>query len=258
MVRVSSAPMPAATPDRQPDAGPTRPARALFYDAAQKLTWLLMVLVYRLRVARGKPSDGAPRPIAADRAYLVIANHQSFFDPVIAASSVPRRLTFLARASLFKNRLFAALIRSLNAVPLNDEGSDTAAIRTAIEQLKLGRCVLIFPEGTRTPDGAVHPFKRGCWVLLSRAKCDVLPVGIDGAFEAFPRRAKFPAVWGQRLAARVGDPIDSDKLLAMGPDEGLTHLAHTVDALRRQARDDIRQATHGRWPPTGAGDSQQI
>lgn len=236
---------------------PGRPLGSLWlYAAACAITRALCILVYRLRASAGVAPGRHAGPVAMpfDRPLLVVVNHQSFLDPVIVADVLPRQLTFLARASLFKNPVFGSLIRNLNAVPLKDDGSDTAAIRIALEQLKLGRCVLIFPEGRRTPDGAMRPFKRGVWLLLSRARCDVLPIGLDGAFNAFPRNQTLPNLWGQRLAIRVGAPVGHAELSALGPDAGLAHLARTVDTLRLQARADIRRATGDAWPPKGRAD----
>lgn len=198
----------------------------LFYQVCWTALWLVFTSVYRLRVrgAANIPSDG---PL------LVVANHQSLIDPpCIGMAFKGRQLNFIARDGLFKNPVFAALIRGLNAVPIKENGSDTAAIRTALEQLGMGRALLIFPEGTRSPDGEIHEFKRGFWLLMSRAKCPVLPVAIEGAYRAFPRGRAWPRVWAQRLTVTVGKPISCDELLAMGPERGLPHLREQVHALR--------------------------
>ncbi len=172
------------------------------------------------------------RHIPAEGPLLVIANHQSHFDPVtLGIAVIPRQMNYLARATLFFPG-FGLLIRAFNAVPLKQDAPDTAAIRTALDQLAMGRCVMVFPEGSRTPDGELHEFKRGTWLLLSRARCNILPVALEGGFDAFPRRAKRPKLFGQRLAANIGPVIDGAALLAMGPDAGLRHLERTIETLR--------------------------
>src|SRR5207247_1098752 len=70
---------------------------------------------------------------------LVVANHQSFLDPLIIGLCARRPLVYLARKTLFKNRLFAAMIRSLNAVPIDQEGIGKEGIRVILEQLSLGK-----------------------------------------------------------------------------------------------------------------------
>lgn len=223
-----------------PAATPSRPAGSpWFYD----FMWLLLMSfftgVYRLRVWH---ADRVP----ARGPLLLVANHQSHLDPPAIGMAVrSRRLTFLARSTLFtSSRLFGRAIHALGAVPLKQDAPDAAAMRLTIDLLKQGHAVLVFPEGSRTLDGAMHPFKRGVWLLLSRARCTILPVAIEGAYDAFPRRAARPKFWRQRLGVMVGHPIAADTLLALGPDAGLLHLATTVDALRAQAAARLAASGH--------------
>lgn len=147
---------------------------------------------------------------------LVIANHQSFLDPVLVGLAVRRPLTPLARQSLFRHRSFAWLIRSLRAVPVNQEGFAREGLVTILEQLKAERAVLIFPEGERTPDGSIMPLRPGIHLLLKRVAVPILPVGIAGAYEAWPRWRKYPIpsplflpVGRSTIAVSVGTPLDS-------------------------------------------------
>jgi len=223
----------------------------LFYECCWSLLWVVLTLFYRLRVVGGErvPRTG---PL------LVVANHQSFLDPPLVGMGIPgRHLNFIARGGLFSSRLFGGLIRALNAVPIKESGSDTAAIRTALEQLAAGRAVLIFPEGSRTPDGAVHEFKRGAWVLLSRAKCTVVPAAVEGAFDAWPRSGlgKRARLLGARVAVEFGRPLSHAELAALGPERGLALLRDTIDAMRRDLRHEMRRATGGAYPAAGAGDA---
>jgi 1-acyl-sn-glycerol-3-phosphate acyltransferase len=165
-----------------------------------------------------------------------------------------RHINFIARGGLFGNPLFGSYIRALNAVPIKETGSDTAAIRTALEQLSKGRIVLLFPEGSRSPDGTLQEFKRGFWLLMSRAKCRVLPMGIDGAFDAWPRGRGLPRLWGSRIAVSIGAPLSHEALMAMGPDQGLPYLRQVVDALRLDARHELRKGTRERYPVEGPAD----
>ena len=221
----------------------------LLYYAVCKITLVLFKVFFRLR-SRGTSNMPARGPV------LVAVNHQSHLDAEAVSIVLPRHVVFIARAGLFKNPLFGWFIRALNSVPIKEGGSDTAAIRAALEQLARGRAVLIFPEGTRSPDGAMRPLKRGVWLLLSRGKCPILPVGVDGGFDAWPRGARFPRLFaGARIAVAVGAPINPDELLLLGPERGLLLLGERLDALRLQARAMARDASRGRWPPAGPGDA---
>jgi 1-acyl-sn-glycerol-3-phosphate acyltransferase len=213
---------------RQLDPG--RPLhRLLFYRVCWSACWLLLTLVYRLRVLHG---DRVPRTGGV----LVIANHQSHFDPpAVGVALRIRHIVPIARQGLFKSRVLGWVIARLNAIPVNEKEGDTVAIRKAVRELAEGRCILIFPEGARTFDGHLQTFKRGAWVLISRAKVPVLPAGIDGFYHAWPRQRHVPFFWRRRTAVAFGEPIDHDRLLAMGPEEGLAFLTRRVEELRLES-----------------------
>ncbi|MGA1393613.1 MAG: lysophospholipid acyltransferase family protein, partial [Phycisphaerales bacterium] len=101
-----------------------------------------------------------------------------------------------------------------------------AAMRAAMAELEAGRCVVVFPEGTRSPDGSMQPFRRGVLLLLKRAKATVLPMGVAGTFEAWPKGRR-PGLCGRgRLAG--GEPISSEELLGLSSDEALARLEREV------------------------------
>lgn len=205
----------------------------LWYHLCCTLCRTFLTLVYGVRIWGGRNvPDAGP--------LLVISNHQSHYDPVLVGAALTNRhLNFMARSGLFNVPGFEKLIRSLNAHPIRQGEPDTAAIRLLIEQLKLGRAVLVFPEGSRTPDGAMHPFKRGVWLLLNRSKATILPVAIDGVYDAFPRKAAFPKLVGQRVGVNIGEPIPAATLLAMGEDKGLRLLERTIETLRVDLADRL-------------------
>lgn len=179
---------------------------------------------------------------------LLVANHQSHLDPPLIASAIMgRQLHFIARLGLFSSPAFAALIRGLNSIPVREDGeADTGAIREALARLEQGELLLIFPEGSRSPDGAVHEFLRGAALLVKRAKCPVIPVAIEGAFDAWPRTRGLPHLWGKRVALSMGRPIGHDELLALGSDAAMTRLRDEIEQLRQGLRRRLHSATRGR------------
>ncbi|UCD17981.1 MAG: 1-acyl-sn-glycerol-3-phosphate acyltransferase, partial [Candidatus Zixiibacteriota bacterium] len=90
--------------------------------------------------------------IPKDGPFILASNHISLTDPPILGASVSRPVHFMAKKELFKNRAFGALLRRLNAYPVNRRGFDKAAIRTAISLLRSAQGMVIFPEGTRARD----------------------------------------------------------------------------------------------------------
>ncbi|RMF79915.1 MAG: 1-acyl-sn-glycerol-3-phosphate acyltransferase [Planctomycetota bacterium] len=123
---------------------------------------------------------------------LLVCNHQSFLDPVLAAFGIPRECSFMARDTLFTNPRFRKLITTLNAFPVKRGQADIGAIKETLRRLKRGELVVVFPEGTRTPDGRVHNLHAGVILLARKARAPLVPTLILGAFEAWPRNARAP------------------------------------------------------------------
>lgn len=127
------------------------------------------------------------RHIPAAGGVLVLPNHQSHLDPVLVGLACNRHLNYLARETLFRYLPFRWLIQSLDAIPIDREGLGLAGLKETLKRLKRGEMVLIFPEGTRTRDGQMAPLKPGFSALARRAQVPLLPVGIAGAYDAWPR-----------------------------------------------------------------------
>jgi len=172
--------------------------RQIWYRFLQFWAQLLFVLLFGIRVFW---RDRVPRKGGV----LLVANHQSFLDPVIAAVGLPRRVSYLARSDLFHGKIFTWLISSLGALPMRRGTADTAAVKGAIRMLRAGQAVLVFPEGTRTPDGSVGTFHSGMCMMAARANVPIVPVAIDGAFETWPRGRKLFRLGCIRVA--YGRPV---------------------------------------------------
>jgi 1-acyl-sn-glycerol-3-phosphate acyltransferase len=230
---------------------PSRPLRQiLFYRIGYWLFVGFFTLFYRARVlgTRNIPDSGG---------LLIIANHQSHLDPPLVGIGIRRRnMAAIAREGLFKYFPLGFLLRGVGCIPIKEDSGDAGAMRAAIEQLKLGRVVVIFPEGSRSPDGSLHPFKRGVWLLMARSGVPVLPAAVEGCFDAWPRRRAFPHLFGKRVAVSFGQPIPFAELKAMGADAGLTRLASDVESLRMDLREKLRTVTRGRLPRPGPGDQR--
>jgi 1-acyl-sn-glycerol-3-phosphate acyltransferase len=117
---------------------------------------------------------------------LIVSNHQSNLDPVLVGLACPRQLKYLARQGLFFFP-FNLWIRALGAVPIDRERGALAGIRKTLELLKQDNAVLVFPEGSRTPDGGLHEMLPGFCLLARRSRATIVPAALDGAFAALPR-----------------------------------------------------------------------
>ncbi len=159
--------------------------------------------------------------IPKEGAFVYASNHRSNADPVLVTLAGRGRFSFMAKVELFKNKPFAWLIRSLGAFPVERGKGDTAAIDKAIDNVKSGVNLLIFPEGTRSKDGRVGKGKTGVALIASKAHADVVPVGIN-----FEGKLHFRS----KIVVRIGKPIPGSTFML---DEGLSDR----DMLRALKRD---------------------
>lgn len=157
----------------------------LWYEGTYLSSFLTFTLGWSLRIE-------GQRHIPLHGPVLVVANHQSFFDPLLIGLSTRRHLSFVARKSLFKNRMFTWVIDCLNAIPLDQDGVGKEGIRAILAQLHEGRGVAIYPEGERTANGAISPLKPGIGLLVKRVQAPIVPLGIAGAHGAWPRHQLLP------------------------------------------------------------------
>jgi 1-acyl-sn-glycerol-3-phosphate acyltransferase len=228
--------------DRAPACPPSGKMNVFWYDLLHVgcMAGFTLGLSFRYEGTRNIPKTG---PV------LVIANHQSFLDPLIVGMAAkPRRLTFLARKTLFINPVFAALIRTFNAVPIDQEGVGKEGLQIIVKELALGKAVLVFPEGSRTPDGVMHPLRPGIHLLIRRSKALIVPIGIAGAYQAWPMWRKFPLpaplFWpaaAGTVAVSVGRPLAGDKYSAMSREHCLTELHDEIQKMQTRAEQLRRQ-----------------
>ena len=165
---------------------------------------------------------------------LVCSNHQSFFDPIIIGMACRRRLSFLARESLFRNWILARVMWFYEAIPIQRDGMGIGGIKETLKRLKKDHAVLIFPEGTRTPDGSLLELKPGFCAVARRAKVPILPVAMSGAYEAWPRDRKLPGLSKIRIC--FGEPIQQTEIAEIS-DERLMAL------LRERMAQCLQRAT---------------
>ena len=110
---------------------------------------------------------------------LIVANHQFYGDPVLMGLATKRVMHFLGKEELIKDSKFKSwFFRHLNVIPLDREGVDRKAIKAAINVLRDGGVLGVFPEGTRSRDGKMLPFKSGVCFIASQAPCTIVPMGI--------------------------------------------------------------------------------
>jgi 1-acyl-sn-glycerol-3-phosphate acyltransferase len=155
----------------------------IFYRTLKSILFIIGKIFFQFQVF-GKEN------IPKNGGVIFASNHVSFLDPIVIAIGTKRIISFMARATLFRNIYFAFIIKKLNAFPVRRGRYDRAAIKEAAKRLTKGHGLVIFPEGTRSPDGKVQRGKAGVGVLVLEANVPVVPVYVSGTFEALAKNSK--------------------------------------------------------------------
>jgi 1-acyl-sn-glycerol-3-phosphate acyltransferase len=136
---------------------------------------------------------------------ILASNHQSYFDPPLVGICSRRAVYYLARKTLMDWPFFGPMFPDMNVIPVDRDGNDMSALKTVIRKIREGGGVVLFPEGTRSPDGNLQPAQAGVGLVIAKTLAPVVPMRIFGSYEAFPRGSK--GVKFHPIRVVVGEPI---------------------------------------------------
>ena len=122
---------------------------------------------------------------------LIVGNHVSFLDPTTIAWAVGGELHYLARRTLFKPPFWSWFLPICNVLPIDKDAHDLSGLRRIIKMLQGGHSVMLFPEGTRSPDGKLQPPEPGAGFIALKAGVPILPCRVFGTFESLSRHQKW-------------------------------------------------------------------
>lgn len=153
--------------------------------------------------------------LPADGGFLLAANHASHLDPPFIGAVLPRQMAFFARKSLWKPGLGQWWMDGVGCIPVERDSADLAAIKRVLATLKAGRPLVLFPEGTRSPDGQLQPAKGGVGMIVCKTRVPVVPCRIFNSHIGFGRAGGFRPgtpihiVFGRPIGPEVYDnPAD--------------------------------------------------
>ncbi len=171
-----------------------------FYRGAARLVVPLARYYFRLEAVH-------PERVPASGAVVLAANHTSYIDPILLGTASPRPIRFMMLKSYWDRPLIGFLSSFLGAFPVENEGISKSTLRWAESILGNGEALGIFPEGGRGHTGELQPGKAGAVLLAMRQRAPIVPVGIKGAFEAYPRGAIIPR--RRKVSVRFGKIFDA-------------------------------------------------
>jgi 1-acyl-sn-glycerol-3-phosphate acyltransferase len=213
------------------DARPAGGGHSTFGKCLYAVLWVLSrtlgvaVFGFRSRFVEPLPKTGG---------LIVLSSHQTFLDPLLLGLATDRRLSSLARSSLYRFKPFGAVITALDAVPIDRQASALKAMKAVIERLERGAAVIIFPEGARTHDGWLGEFKSGFSLIAKKARVPIVPVAIVGGFECWPRTRLFPRPG--RIRLEFGEILTADQVATMSDREIFETCTQRVRDLDAKAR----------------------
>ncbi|HEX4149317.1 MAG TPA: lysophospholipid acyltransferase family protein [Pirellulales bacterium] len=201
--------------------------KRLEYRAVQAACQLIALAAFRVR-CRGREF------VPAEGGAFLLSNHQSLLDPVLIGGACARRLNFVARNTLFRFAPLRLLIGSLDAIPIDREGLSISGLKETLRRVRDGELVLLFPEGTRTHDGEIALLKGGFAALARRARVPLLPVAIEGAFDAWPRTRRFPRPG--KIDIEFGPPLEPETIAGLDESQLIAEIQRRLRACHAAAR----------------------
>lgn len=176
----------------------------------------LVIAGLRLKV------EGAEN-IPAHGPAIYVSNHQSNFDIPILYAGLPIQFRWMAKQELFRVPLFGLAMKRSGYIPIDRSNPRKAmhSLNLAAQKIKAGSSVIIFPEGTRSPNGQVQTFKKGALVIAAKAQVPIVPVAIQGSYAVQPKDrwrvmaspltlTIFPAISAENLKVRDVEQLTLD------------------------------------------------
>jgi 1-acyl-sn-glycerol-3-phosphate acyltransferase len=213
----------------------------LWYLFWKTVVWVLAKTAFRLRI-EGREHEPARGP------FVVAANHSSAIDPPLVGTSLHHRAAYMAKHELFAVPILGPLLRSIGVFPVRRGQPDRKAIRTSLDVLTRGGVLVMFPEGTRSPDGRLQSPEAGAAMIALRTGVAVLPVAVISSHRILPKGARWPKF--QQVTVRMGPPLTvprvEGRLDHQILEEWGTHIIVAIERLLPADQQRAREPGSGR------------
>ncbi len=167
---------------------------------------------------------------------LIVANHTTYFDPFWVSVRIYRAVRYMAWDKIFKFPLAGAVFRWLGAFPVSLENPETGAFKTCLRVLRRNEALVIFPEGGRSPDGSLLPFKEGAAHLALKTGATVLPVVIHGGMR----------VWGPSMLLPRPRKVSVEYLPPIPPAQHVPTVAQLTEQMHEAIRSHLARTSSSR------------
>ncbi|MGA3181891.1 MAG: lysophospholipid acyltransferase family protein [Verrucomicrobiota bacterium] len=202
-------------------------------NASYRLGWLcfrgLFTVWFRWRCWN-------PERVPRTGPVILACNHASYLDPPLVGAGVNRQIHFLARQSLFRVPVLAALLRSWKVVAVDRDGGTGRGFKAILDRLASGGAILLFPEGTRTSDGQLQPARSGIGLAVIKSAAPVVPARVFGTFAAYGKHRSWPRP--RQVTVKYGQPLAFAGLRAEAGDCSKARLKE----IYQQVADEIMAA----------------
>ncbi|MDX8431060.1 MAG: (d)CMP kinase [Candidatus Algichlamydia australiensis] len=178
---------------------------------------------------------------------IIAPNHVSFYDPMIVPVSWPEEVNFLARSTLFHNRLLGHFLRKVGSHPIKRNAGNTEVIKRVEELLKNGKKVVLFPEGTRAKENVLQDIKPGIALIVVRTQSAIVPTYVAGTFEVFGRERRFPKLFG-KTACVFGSAIHYEDYASMPKKQAMEEITKKLKSAMQELRTWYESGAKGSPP----------
>ncbi len=163
-----------------------------------------------------------------DRPQIFMANHQSNFDIFLVQANLPCHFHWLAKKELFGIPVFGSAMKSAGAIEI-DRGNRVNAIKgldKAVQKIRKGESVATFPEGSRSEDGKIKPFKKGIFYLAIKSGAPIIPISIKGSGYIMPKKSL--SVHPGKITMIIGEPVEVKSYSIESRDELITEVRNAI------------------------------